>query len=694
MTARPEDPRRTVPAILVFAAAAGWMAGLELAVLEMLWNGYAALGFWRNASAIAWTCLFFGSLAGLAGGLLLLLLRAVVRRWWPALGQIRSLDDLNRALARLSWRQIRPFAAATAAAASCLGVAGLVDALSLRSAIVAAGFVAAGTAALLGLGAATAAIARAPAGSWRWRLRRWQWVGIAGVMLAALKFQAIRKLYGRMVHASDRAGVPELPILLAGTAALLVLAAACCRRRAGNRLTPALAASILLSIAAAWGAGRLPLESRQHPARTPNVVLIGLDTLRADRTSVSGEETAGSLTPNLARLASRGVTFRHAISQAPWTLPAFSSVHTGLYPHEHGAISLAGSLPRRAVTLAEVLRESGYLTAGVVSGNYVTRRVGLDQGFDRFDERNVLGAAGLTSAGVTREALRFLDRRRAGPFFLWAHYFDPHFEYRDHGDFALADDYRGWVRDVAGDKGGLLRMRQLFAPRDVGYLRDLYDEEILHMDAEVGRLLRGLSARGLTDDTMIVVVADHGEEFFERGWLGHGTSLHDELIRVPLVVVAPGLEAPEPVYQPTVETRSVYWTVLEYLGIGRRPPPGAHPLLPAFGVAGEPPPAEAFSTVWRPDAPVDSGKRMLLACYQTDDWKLVYDRGRGLEQLYDLAADPAESENLVDLETARAGEMRDKLSAWLERMLGQAPAGTLHELTEAEMEALKSLGYL
>lgn len=280
-----------------------------------------------------------------------------------------------------------------------------------------------------------------------------------------------------------------------------------------------------------------PSRAATHPS---NVLLIGIDTLRWDDTALGATPAERDLTPQLRRLAQRGTVFTRAISQAPWTMPAFASVMTGEYPREHGAISLTGLLRDSETTIAEVLREAGYTTGAVVSHMFVDARHGFGQGFDGFDQANVLGERAVTSRAVTDHAISFLARHRDERSFLFVHYFDPHFMYRDHPDLAYADDYQGWLRKFSLSSIDFLRdRRHHLAAADVQYLRDLYDEEIRYTDEQIGRLLGFMQRSGLQRNTIIIVVADHGEEFLEHGWLGHTISLHDEVIHVPMLLVQP-----------------------------------------------------------------------------------------------------------------------------------------------------------
>ncbi len=466
---------------------------------------------------------------------------------------------------------------------------------------------------------------------------------------------------------------------------------------AGRLRPPLLAAAPIALLGVAWLATPMLSRPSLSAANPKSLILIGIDTLRLDDTSLIDVATR-ELTPNLKRLADRGVSFNQAVSQAPWTMPAFASIVTGKYPQEHGAFSLKGHLGKPALTLAELLREAGYRTSGIVAHRYVSTRHGFAQGFSSFNEENSVGHIGITSRRVTDLALDFLERPTDQPFFLFLHYFDPHYQYQDHEEFPWADGYRGWLRGPQNDFGNLRAKRHLLTQDDIGYLRDLYHEEIAATDREIGRVIDAVSARGLDDDVVMVVVADHGEEFMERGWLGHTISMHDEVIRVPLVMRIPGLAEGSRVDRP-IETRQVFSTVLDALQIQGLRGLRRDSLLPLLSAAGDSPetyrgPTAAFSSALLTDAPIDSGKRVHLFAMQEGPWKLILDAARGTEQLFKLDSDPGETSDLAAVETEQLQAMRQQLQSWMQEMEKVRGKSSELKLGKDEIEQLKALGYL
>jgi arylsulfatase A-like enzyme len=354
---------------------------------------------------------------------------------------------------------------------------------------------------------------------------------------------------------------------------------------------------------------------------------------------------------------------------------------------------LSGWLRRGELTLAEVLREAGYRGAAVVGHVLVDARHGFAQGFEHFDASLVRGEAAITSREVTDAAVAWLDRVGRERFLLFLHYFDPHYEYRDHAEWDFADGYRGWIRDEQPDIYSLRYQAHRLRAEDVAHLRDLYDEEVAFTDREIGRFLEALRARGLDEETAVVLVADHGEEFLEHGWLGHTASLYEEVIRVPLLLRLPGVGTPGRVVDDPVETRSLYATLLDYLdvrGAARGSAPSLLPLLRDEEVR----PAPVFSSVWLPDAAPESGKRVRRSSVRSGAWKLIRDHDGAGEQLFHLRDDPRETRNLARAAPRRRAELAAALDAWLGRMREASGPVPVRELSEEERRRLEALGYL
>jgi arylsulfatase A-like enzyme len=318
----------------------------------------------------------------------------------------------------------------------------------------------------------------------------------------------------------------------------------------------------------------------------PNVLLISIDTLRADHLGSYGSPFG--LTPNLDRLAAEGVALSQAVTTSPWTLPAIASLHTALLPRHHGAGWISNRrdplgrspLPPSLWTLAGALSESGYRTGAVVTNPYLSLRYGLGAGFDDYTNVTIESEAFLSfrrtaamailrllrpevsvgdrGARVSARALSWIERvsrETSAPYFLWVHYVDPHSPYSapeatDHKSFrgdSLLGGGRGFLGargpvspDVARLRSGELRLSE----PEKEEVRALYRAEVAGVDAAVGDLLDGLRRLGLEEHTLVVAVSDHGEEFWEHGGVEHGHTVYEEVVRVPALLRWPrGLPA-------------------------------------------------------------------------------------------------------------------------------------------------------
>jgi len=384
--------------------------------------------------------------------------------------------------------------------------------------------------------------------------------------------------------------------------------------------------------------GTMLLTAPRPERAPPNVVVVAIDTLRADRLSSYGAERRNS--PNIDALAARGALFEQAIAPTNWTAASFASMFSGLYPSEHGVIYRTRSLPAEVHTLAERFAAAGWLTLGASYKAYLygTR---FDQGFDRWFNSPYPGARGADVLNVTRQ---WLAEHHQQPFFLFFHLNDPHQPFNHpawyvgrRADSRVLDEL-GIVLPLNthnperwGEGAGTLRNP---SPAMVKLSRDLYDEEVLYADHIVGGLLETLDVYGLTDNTIVAVVSDHGELLWERGRLGHGgADLNDPLVHVPLIIAphsGAGL-APRQV-STQVPIIDLGPTLLELAGAPAEPYGHARSLLP----------------LWSADTPrapvISENVREEVVSVRMPPWKLVVEHGGRAPKakFYDLVADPQE----------------------------------------------------
>ena len=441
--------------------------------------------------------------------------------------------------------------------------------------------------------------------------------------------------------------------------------------------------------------------------RRPNVLLIGLETLRRDHVGCLGygKET----TPTLDRLAREGVLCTHTVSTSGWTLPSVMSVMTGLYPGAHQTHAYTDRLPDGVTTLAETLKKHGYTTAGFVSNPTIDGQYGFSDGFDLYDDFTVPLDFGLdlfvqhdqiigdrhlvrTSELVTRAALRWLEKGQPEPFFMFVFYFDPHYDYIPPPPYdAMFDpNYDG---DIDG-RGIVLEPRFSTRPpdRDLQHLIALYDGEIRYTDDYVAKLLEAFADAGLLENTFVVLFGDHGDEFYEHGKTGHGRTLYREIGDVPLVLWWPSrLTAGKRIDALTSQV-DIMPTVLDYLGLPCEESVQGASLRPLIEGKID----KLHETVW-----AELNTRIRVQAVIGQQYKFVHDWNNDVWELYHRGDDRYEQSNLYG-QPSVADTCRTMKAQW-ERWNREnkalatklAPEGQIElQLTEQQLQQLKALGYM
>jgi arylsulfatase A-like enzyme/Tfp pilus assembly protein PilF len=415
----------------------------------------------------------------------------------------------------------------------------------------------------------------------------------------------------------------------------------------------------ILLVAAAFGP--TALWAAANPA--PNVVVITIDTLRADHLGCYGYKEIQ--TPNLDALAAAGTRFTRAYTPVPVTLPSHSVIFTGTYPMLSGMHDFSGNqLSPSQPTLASILKEQGYSTGAVIGSAVLDARFGLNHGFDfyydhfdfnRLQESNLdeMERPGNVVADV---ALNWLGENYQKKFFLWMHLYDPHYPYNPP------------------------------APYSEEYKVHPYDGEIAFADAQVGRLIRFLKDKGLYQNTLIVLSGDHGESLGEHGEKTHGFFIYNATLHVPLIFHVPAGSSASAVAQ-IVSTTDILPTVLQILKVDIPPQVQGRSLLPLMGTAT---PGEARSLYAETFLPRLHFNWSELRGVETENYHFI-DAPR--PELYDLTKDPGEIRNLVAEKKAVGEEMRSKLAALIRQYSAGQELAEKTGLDPALMERLKSLGY-
>ncbi|MGH7789464.1 MAG: sulfatase family protein [Candidatus Binatia bacterium] len=438
----------------------------------------------------------------------------------------------------------------------------------------------------------------------------------------------------------------------------------------------------------------------------PNVLLITLDTLRADRLGCYGGPAG---TPHIDRLAAEGTLFEDAVCPMPMTRPAHFSIFTTLAPRQHGVVHNAASLPADVTTLPEVLREAGYATAGFASVWLLNLDSGVARGFDHFDAP-AAGGRGL-AADLVQRATAWLQQRAGGaPFFLWVHIFDPHLPYEPPAAFvppaesaALAQvtQVSWWTLSTAAEQNG----GDLSAPM-FERAKALYDGEIRATDAAVGALLDGLRASGTLDDTVVALTADHGECFEHGIFFEHATCLYEGAARVPLIVRYPPAVPAGVRRRGLVEHVEIAPALLALAGVD---------VPEAFGTRGvfAADDRDRFTVVQHPlplpevvehRRHIADGLRSVAGvpvvkptlgegryAVRSRDWKLLIVPGAA-DVLYDLRADPAEVNDVAARHPDVVGRARSALVTWLRDHPVRGDGAEL-PISPEFRERLRMLGY-
>jgi arylsulfatase A-like enzyme len=436
---------------------------------------------------------------------------------------------------------------------------------------------------------------------------------------------------------------------------------------------------LTVGVSLGWDGWRRDGSRSTSGTKARNVILIVMDTVRAESLSLYGY--GRDTTPELSKLAKRGIRFDRAFSTAPWTAPSHASLFTGRWPHE---LSIGWDRPLDATypTLAEELRARGYSTAGFVANTtYCSYETGLARGFTHYEDYDVTLRGVFLCSSVVERSLNFLhkhpglarvlgddgsssgDRKDASrinrdflgwldcqspaqPFFAFLNFYDAHHPYlspepdpggsfgrkaRSARDFRLLKTW--WERD-----------KQAIKPEDLALARDSYDRCIAYLDDQLGRLFDELAGRGIFEDSIVIVTSDHGEHLGERDLFGHGCSVYRPELHVPLIMVAPGLLSENQVIADPVSLRDVPSTVMDLLGTNTEStfPGGSltdNPSLRLVRSEVECPPEDDPN---RGRSPASKGPMTSLV---SRDFHYIKS-GDGREELYDLNRDPGEIRDL------------------------------------------------
>jgi arylsulfatase A-like enzyme/MFS family permease len=435
-------------------------------------------------------------------------------------------------------------------------------------------------------------------------------------------------------------------------------------------------------------------SSKAQPHKRINCLFILIDDLRFDHLSCNGYYRKTS--PHIDALAAKGILFRQAIASSSHTSRSVPSIFTSLFPLAHEASASSQefySLSPKHNTLTSILARNGYITAGFVANNPFIKLSGISRDFDTYYDGNLFMKIphyslfyekiarkflnrDVRAENLNHQAMRWLKKNHQYPFFLYIHYMDVHYPripYKRHID-RLEQESKldiSKLKRYPFEKGE--NVEKLYS------IISRYDGDISYLDEHIGKLLAYLDALHLDQNTLVILTADHGEEFLEHNKVGHGNHLYDESIRIPLIFYIPGKNKKPSIVSQQVRSIDIMPTILELLNIPISSPIQGRSLMPLIkGIRAE----EEYAF---------GGQGSFVRCSR---WKLIFNRETTSYELYDLQQDSAEQHNLIDTEPEVAAQLKAKLHDHIKESMKYRFSSSKVIFSEEIKNRLKTLGYI
>ncbi|MEN8008125.1 MAG: sulfatase [Candidatus Krumholzibacteriota bacterium] len=421
-----------------------------------------------------------------------------------------------------------------------------------------------------------------------------------------------------------------------------------------------------------------------------NLIIVLVDTLRADHLHYHGYPRDTS--PRIDQFAANSQVFLSHQASSSRTGPSVASIFTGLFPRSHGVINpltsfdAKGVLNKDQTTMAEILSAQGYECFGYTANLNASGRFGFAQGFREY-QLLITGSA----TDIRRRAVKVLGESRDRPFFLYLHFMEPHSPYHapaGYDSLFVDPEYGGLITGRHRQLDKIVVGKLKVDDADVAQMEALYDQEIRYMDDEFGFLVDFLAEQGLGDNTLVVFIADHGEEFLEHGSALHGYTLYQEQLHVPFIIHDPSRPTGQRLDSVTRHV-DVLPTLLEMLHINYDQSGQGQSLVPLLD--GRDSGEEEVDVL--AEVSLMAIKTVRQRSLTVGDWKLI--EGiipKETVELYDLRQDPGEQQNLAAIDSAKTEELRTRLADLLASL--PAAKGTTTILSEKEIQKLRSLGYV
>ncbi len=439
----------------------------------------------------------------------------------------------------------------------------------------------------------------------------------------------------------------------------------------------AAAAAVTLAILIAIG----PVYRHFFGRRPYNLVLVSIDTLRADRLGAYGYSRDTS--PVIDAFAKDSVVFENTVAVTSWTIPSHMTMFSGLYPASHGVIRPQLRPGRDFTLLAEILKEKGYATFAYTGGAFMSRGFGFSRGFDVYKspENFKVKKRGLETS-IKRGAKLLGEQPPETPYFLFLHTYDVHCPLRPPPEYESMFRSPG-AKPVKGYLCGR-EMKQKnpgFGPAEALTVSDRYDGSIRWVDNKIKSLFELLETRGDLDRTVVVITSDHGEEFFEHGILGHERTIHRQVLKVPLIIRAPGF-APRRIESPVSQV-DIFSTILDLLGMPVPEQNQGISLMPMMnGIRKDSPREFQFSELDRD---------VTLRSFMDSSFHLIRDMESGRNLFFDMDRDREEQQPIED--EAKTAPIEHQLLEFIKALPSRRGEKAGKEPGKGEMEKLKTLGY-
>lgn len=440
----------------------------------------------------------------------------------------------------------------------------------------------------------------------------------------------------------------------------------------------------------------------------PNIIMIVVDCLRADHLGCYGY--GRNTSPTIDKLAAQGIVFNNAYSNAPFTVPSFASLFTSLLPNVHNTISPLDAFHEKNLTIAKVLKNRGYQTLYFNGGNPNTARQNFISGFDMFfwgaenpgPDQYITNGKNITDPLVT-----FLSKINGQKFFALVHYMDTHpvFHKNEFNNLFVINGKTNSYLEPGSTNLAANQLRNMFlnnmlSADDINYLISLYDGQIRFVDENLKRIVESLKKNNLFDDTVVIITADHGEEFFDHNNFGHGHSLYNELLHIPLIIAGGALQHRE--IKDMVCLIDLFPTILDIAGIEKR----SFPFLQGYSLmklmhdekkGGSDRSIFATATLFGDEkyCIIFDNNKLIVNTFNDKDKKkrpLYGYRSKDALECYDISADPNEKKNIAALQPKVVAQLQRELSSFINTP--SALQGKSIYLDAATKEKLKALGYI